>query len=62
MTEKEEATYRPGWNWAGRSLPNYKAMHASLAKSKGVSKEFEAARTLTQARKILFGYKKGQAR
>jgi len=42
-----------------RSLTNYKGMHYKTAKSKGVLTEFEKAGTLTQARKILFGYKTG---
>lgn len=48
--------------WLGRNLNNYKAMHAGLAKSKGVSTEFQNAKTLTQARKILWGYKKSNTR
>lgn len=53
---------KPEWEWLGRSLPNYKSMHASTAKSKGVSEAFQSAKTLTQARKILFGYKKGNVK
>ena len=41
-----------------RSLANYKAQHAALAKEKGVEKELEAATTLTAAKKILYGVKK----
>ena len=41
-----------------RSLANYKSQHAALAKEKGVEKEFEAAKTLTAAKKILYGVKK----
>lgn len=48
--------------WLGRSLSNYKSMHAKTAESRGVTKELEKAQTLTQARKILFGYKKGSKR
>jgi len=48
--------------WFGRSLTNYKEQHTSTAKNKGVAKEFQAAPTLTQARKILFGFKKGNTR
>lgn len=47
MTEKEEQIYRPGWQWNGRSLTNYIAMHP---KAKG-------AKTLTEARKMVFGVK-----
>lgn len=49
-------------SWIGRSLTNYKAIHADKAKKKGVQDAFEAAKTLTQARKILFGVKKGNDR
>lgn len=48
--------------WAGRSLENYKAMHAQAAEKKGVSSEFQGAKTLTQARKVLFGMKKKNTR
>jgi len=44
--------------WFGRSLDNYKKMHAKTAEDKGVDKEFHSAKTLTKARKILFGYKR----
>jgi hypothetical protein len=37
---------------------NYRAMHSGTAKSKGVYQEFISARTLTEMRKILWGYKK----
>lgn len=46
--------------WKGRSLENYKEMHKETADRNGVIREFLAARTLTQARKILFGEKKKQ--
>lgn len=49
-------------SWAGRSLPNYKAMHRVTAEKKGLSREFENARTLTEAKKILWGYKKKNQR
>lgn len=38
-----------------RDLKNYKEMHKGTAKAKGCSDVFEASRTLTVARKILFG-------
>jgi hypothetical protein len=38
-----------------RSLANYKSMHSGTAKSKGVEKELADAKTLTAARRILFG-------
>lgn len=46
------------WTWLGRSLSNYKSMHESLAKQKGVLRDFMEASTLTRAKKILFGYKR----
>lgn len=58
MNEKEESTYRPGWQWLGRSLENYKDIHAKAAADKGVGEELKNAKTLTKARKIVFGYKK----
>jgi hypothetical protein len=61
MFKKHPETKTVG-RWLGRSLTNYKAMHASTAEDKGVNVAFQAARTLTQARKILFGYKKGSVR
>ena len=54
--------HKPEYEWLGRSLTNYKSMHSKTADSKGVGEQFRAARTLTQARKILFGFKKGNAR
>lgn len=45
----------------GRSLDirrdNYKKMHYGTAEKKGVIREFLAARTLTEMRKILWGHK-----
>ena len=46
--------------WIGRSLSNYKSMHAKRAESLGKGKAFHNARTLTEARKIIFGVKRGQ--
>lgn len=43
-----------------RSLENYKEMHKDKAREKGVEKELSSARTLTQARRVLFGEKKKQ--
>lgn len=45
-----------------RSLENYKQMHVKTAESKGCLDLFMKARTLTEARKILFGVKKGATR
>lgn len=50
---------RPDWNWLGRNLSNYKEVHAHIARDKGLEQELKAAKTLTQAKKILFGYKRG---
>jgi len=50
------------YKWLGRSLNNYKSMHTPTAKDKGVLKELMNAKTLTQARKIVFGYKKKNSR
>lgn len=62
MSKPIENKDRPEWEWLGRSLTNYKDMHSSTAKEKNVSAEFQSAKTLTQAKKILFGYKKGQSK
>lgn len=43
-----------------RSLQNYKEMHKDGARDAGVEKELANARSLTQARKIVFGEKKKQ--
>lgn len=47
MTEAQQATYRPDWQWLGRNLEAYVATHP---KAKG-------AKTLTQARRMAFGAK-----
>lgn len=57
-----ESKYKPGWQWLGRNLENYKGMHAKYAESKGISNELRSAKTLTQARKVVFGYKKKNTR
>ena len=41
---------------------NYKAMHKGTAQNKGVLMEFLAAETLTEMRKVLWGYKKKNKR
>ncbi len=43
--------------WQGRSLESYKEMHEKTAKEKGVHEQFMRCKTLTQARKVLFGEK-----
>lgn len=45
--------------WYGRSLLNYKTQQESLAKRKGLTKELVNVKTLTEARKLLYGTKKG---
>lgn len=57
--EKETSIYSPQSEWLGRSLENYKSMHAAGAESKGVADKLRQAKTLTEARKIMFGYKRG---
>jgi len=52
LTQAQELIYRPSGSWAGRSLENYISLHP---KAKG-------AKTLTEARKLAFGYKKGQTK
>ena len=42
-------------NWLGRNLNNYKNWHENTAKEKGVHDRFMRAKTLTEARRILFG-------
>jgi hypothetical protein len=41
-------------------LRNYKQLHAETAAEKKVSAQFAAARTLTEAKKVLWGEKKKQ--
>lgn len=43
-------------------LSNYKSMHQGTAKSKNCLQDFMSARTLTEARKILWGFKKKNTR
>lgn len=52
--------YKPEWNWLGRSLTNYLEMHRSTIKSKNI--DVSKVKTLTQARKAIFGYKKKNSR
>lgn len=48
--KKKKETLRPF-----RSLKNYQLMHYELAREKGVLTEFLACKTLTAARRLLFG-------
>lgn len=54
---KFNVEHKPEYNWLGRSLENYKAMHTKTAENKGVGAAFRAAKTLTEAKKLAFGYK-----
>lgn len=56
MTRNEGETDEPT-SLAVR-LRNYKQLHAETAASKGKSAELASARTLTEAKKILFGEKR----
>jgi hypothetical protein len=62
MSEMNDAKHKPEWNYLGRNLENYKALHAKTAEDKGVGAALKAAKTLTQARKIVFGYKRGNSK
>lgn len=63
MTKDEiKAKYCPSSNYLGRNLENYKQMQSKVAASKGVSDQLKAAKTLTAARKIVYGYKNGNAK
>lgn len=53
--------YKPEYNWYGRSLDNYKKMHRNLAEGRGIGKRFQECTTLTEARKVLFGLKRGNS-
>lgn len=50
------------YNWLGRSLDNYKSQHRKTAENKGVLEQFLKTKTLTEARKVVFGYKKKNLR
>lgn len=41
-----------------RSLPNYQVQQAKVAKDKGLYEQLMRCRTLTQARKLLYGHKR----
>jgi len=45
-----------------KRLENYKLMHQNTSKDKNCFKEFMNSKTLTEARKILWGYKKKNSR
>jgi hypothetical protein len=52
--------HRPDWNWAGRSLENFKTINKKRAEEKGVLEQLMRAKTLTEARKVIFGVKSKQ--
>lgn len=56
MTEKTDVVDDP--TSLSIRLRNYKQLHAETAKEKGVSVPFASARTLTEAKKVLWGEKK----
>lgn len=59
MTKEEiRAMYVPDSQWFGRSLENYKKMQSKAAASNGVTEQLRNAKTLTEARKIVYGLKK----
>lgn len=58
--EKAPSIYKPESNWCGRSLKNYKLMHRDSAAERDNVKAFDRCDTLTAARKLAFGLKKGQ--
>lgn len=61
MTKEElNQIHKPGWQWLGRKLESYQTIHRKTAESKKVLTAFLNARTLTQAKKILFGVKRKQ--
>lgn len=47
----------PGKKKFRPSLAGYKAQHQQLATEKGILPQFMAAKTLTEARRLLFGKK-----
>ncbi len=51
--------YNPDSKWFGRNLNNYKDQQEKVAKSKNCLAELLKAKTLTEARKILYGIKRG---
>ena len=52
---KTQAKRHPEWEDLNKRLQNYKEQQAGRAKKKGVEDKLKAAKTLTQARKVLRG-------
>lgn len=50
------------YNWLGRSLSNYKSQQVDVARQKGCTAQLANAKTLTEARKIVYGVKAKQAK
>lgn len=59
---KDNTAYKSEGNWIGRSLENYKSQHSSTAERKGVGAELKSAKTLTEARKIVYGHKRSNSK
>lgn len=59
MNDKDtiKAMYFPEGNYLGRSLDSYKSTQAKIAASLGVGEQLKASKTLTEARKIVYGKK-----
>jgi hypothetical protein len=60
MSNEANKKYGSSQSYLGRNLENYKKMHSGTAEKKKLVKELRDADTLTKARKLLFGLKKGQ--
>jgi hypothetical protein len=57
-----QKNYGSSNSWLGRSLENYKKLQSKVAERKGLTRELRDAPTLTAARKLLFGIKKGSTK
>ena len=62
MHTEHPSKYTSNGHWLGRSLENYKSALMGVAEAKGLLEQFRATKTLTQARKVLWGYKKKNTR
>jgi hypothetical protein len=57
--DKTKKSYGSAQSYLGRNLENYKKLQSSIAEKKKLVKELKEADTLTKARKLLYGLKKG---
>ena len=57
MNYEKQPRRSPEWENLDQRLETYKNQHAKTAETKGCVAELAAAKTLTQARKVLFGDK-----